>query len=129
MPKLKEDSLKKRYTCKYCDKSFPTKQGLAGHIQFKHQKKFIKKPDLSPSEIVPKLKEVQYIIESPTVPLEDTVDMIKYWTEFEFLCDAFKIELNQQDLKHYVIANLVQIHQNRRLKEKIINALIGMTNK
>lgn len=123
MPKLKEDSLKRRYTCQYCGKSFPTKQGLAGHIQFKHQKKFIKEPDLSPLEIAPKLKEVQNILESPTVPLEDTVDVIGYWTEFKLLCQAFKIELNQQDLKHYVIASLVQIHQNQRLKEKIINAL------
>ena len=120
MPKLKEDSLKKRYTCQYCGKSFPTKQGLSGHIQFKHQKKWIKEPDLpSLLEIAPKLKYVEDMFET-TVPMDDKLDMITYWPEFKSLCLAFKIELNQQDLKHYVIANLVQIHQNQRLKKKLL---------
>jgi len=127
MPKLKGDSLKNRYACQYCGKSFPTKQGLSGHIQFKHQKKWIKEPDLTALEIIPKLIQVQELFESYTVPPDDTLDMIKYWSEFKSLCLAFNIELNQQDLKHYVIASLIQIHQNRRLKEKIINALSGMT--
>lgn len=79
MPKLKEDSLKKRFTCQYCGKSFPTRQGLSGHIQFKHQKKWIKEPDLpSYLEIVPKLKDIEELLESSTVPLDDTLDMIKY---------------------------------------------------
>jgi competence CoiA-like predicted nuclease len=129
MPKLKEDSLKKRYTCQYCGKSFPTKQGLAGHIQFKHQKKWIKEPDLpSLLEIAPKLKYVEDMFET-TVPMDDKLDMITYWPEFKSLCLALNVELNQQDLKHYIIANLVQIHQNQRLKEKIINVLIGLTGK
>ena len=37
MPKLSQDSLKKRFSCQYCDKSFRTRQGLSGHIQFKHK--------------------------------------------------------------------------------------------
>ena len=130
MPKLKEDSLKKRYACPHCEKSFRTRQGLSGHIQFKHQKKWIKEPDLPPyEEIVRKLKYIEKLSGFSTVSSKDILDMIKYWLEFKLLCSAFKIEIKQQDLKHYVITNLVQIHQNQRLTEKIINALTGMTGK
>jgi len=117
MPKLKEDSLKKTFTCPHCDKSFRTRQGLAGHIQFKHQKKWTKEPDLPPyDEIVSTFKDVERLYGFSTVSSDDILDMIKYWLEFKLLCSkAFKIELNQQDLKHYVIASLVQIHQNQRL--------------
>ena len=116
MPKLKEDSLKKRYACPHCEKSFRTRQGLSGHIQFKHQKKWIKEPDLPPyEEIASKLVEIKKLYEFSTVSSKDIIDMIKYWLEFKLLCSAFKIELSQQDLKHYVIASLVQIHQNQRL--------------
>jgi hypothetical protein len=117
MPKLKEDYLKKRYTCQYCGKSFPTKQGLSGHIQFKHQKKWIKEPDLPPyTEIVSEFMEIEKHYGLLTVTSNDILDMMKYWLEFKLLCSkVFKIELNQQDLKHYVIASLVQIHQNQRL--------------
>jgi len=127
MPKLKEDSLKKRFTCQYCGESVRTRQGLSGHIQFKHQKKMVKEPDLTALEIIPKLIQVQELFESSIVPPDDKLDMIEYWSEFKALSLAFNIELNQQDLKHYVIASLVQIYQNQRLKEKIINALSGMT--
>jgi hypothetical protein len=123
MPKLKDDSLKKRFTCQYCGKSFPTRQGLSGHIQFKHQKKWVKEPDLPPiEEIARKLKQIE-IGGLSTAPFDDKVDVIKYWNEFKLMCEAFNIELNQQDLKHYVITSLVYIHQNQRLKNKIINAL------
>jgi uncharacterized Zn-finger protein len=129
MPKLKEDSLKKRHVCHYCGKSFPTKQGLAGHIQFKHQKKFIKEPDLPPYfEIAKKLKTIE-LSGFTTIPFDDTLDMIKFWTEFQTLSSAFNIELTQQDLKNYVIANLVQIYHNQRLKDKIIKALVSITGK
>jgi len=37
MPKFSADSLQKRFACPYCDKTFRTRQGLSGHIQFLHQ--------------------------------------------------------------------------------------------
>ena len=36
MPKLSQDTLAKRFTCHYCGESLRTRQGLFGHIQFKH---------------------------------------------------------------------------------------------
>jgi len=37
MSKLSEKTLEKRFQCDYCGKTFRTRQGLSGHIQFKHQ--------------------------------------------------------------------------------------------
>jgi len=127
MPKLKEDSLKKTFTCPLCHKLFRTRQGLSGHILFKHQKKYIKEPDLTITLKIAKKLKIIDLSDFSTVPLNEIVDMVKFWNEFKLIFEAFDIELNQQDLKHYMITSLVQIYQNQRLKEKIIKALIGMT--
>jgi len=37
MPKLSDEALEKRFQCDYCGDTFRTRQGLSGHIQFKHQ--------------------------------------------------------------------------------------------
>ena len=36
MPKLSQQTLEKRFPCPHCGKTFRTRQGLSGHIQFKH---------------------------------------------------------------------------------------------
>ena len=37
MPKLNKNSLEKRFICEYCGEPIRTRQGLSGHIQFKHK--------------------------------------------------------------------------------------------
>ncbi|MDP2719281.1 MAG: hypothetical protein Q8P44_05575, partial [Dehalococcoidia bacterium] len=36
MPKLSQATLEKRFQCGYCAKTLRSRQGLSGHIQFKH---------------------------------------------------------------------------------------------
>ena len=36
MPKLSQDALSKMFQCEYCGDLLRTRQGLSGHIQFKH---------------------------------------------------------------------------------------------
>ena len=36
MPKLSKQTLEKRFSCSHCGQTFRTRQGLSGHIQFKH---------------------------------------------------------------------------------------------
>jgi len=37
MPGLSKKTLEKRFQCDYCGETFRTRQGLSGHVQFKHQ--------------------------------------------------------------------------------------------
>jgi len=52
MSKLSEKTLEKRFQCDYCGKTFRTRQGLSGHIQFKHQT--LNKPEYAPLGFVTK---------------------------------------------------------------------------
>jgi len=131
MPKLTKDSLEKRFSCQYCGESFRTRQGLSGHIQWKHGKKYkLKIPDLTleVDEAV-KLKQIQQILglsESTQYAMSST---IIWWGVVQSFCEVFNIELNQQDLKNYLITSLAQINQNEQLKQEITKTLSSLSDK
>ena len=134
MPKLSKKSLEKRFYCQYCGVSVRTRQGLSGHIQWKHGKKYEYqdlKIKVAASEVIQlkAMKELQVKYGLPDWTLEDVGDTIAWWTTVRSLCDVFGIKLNQQDLKNYLITSFVQIHQNRRLKQDILDSLGGLNKK
>jgi len=129
MPELTKNSLEKRFTCHYCGKSIRTRQGLSGHIQFKHgTKQKHQKPDLTLT--VPKAVDLKLWREGLNLSkstFDAAVDTVIWWDIVRLFCEVFDIELNQQDLKNYLITSLVQIHQNEQLKQDIIEKLGRLT--
>lgn len=58
MPKLSEKTLERRFQCDYCGETLRTRQGLSGHIQFKHKGYF--KPSTKSKQIT-KTVDMLYI--------------------------------------------------------------------
>jgi len=130
MPKLSTDSLNKRFPCQYCGDSFRTRQGLSGHIQWKHQKKDSKLPDITLTpEIAINLKMLKEGLDLSKSELAAMIDVTSWWSVVKLFCEAFDIELNQQDLKNYLITSLAQIRQSERLKQQLVDILTSLTNK
>jgi len=125
MPKLSKDALAKRFPCEYCGEFFRTRQGLSGHIQFKHGTKQTKQPlDLKvKAERMLDLKILQKAFDVSDFTLHAYADAVAFWQQLQLFCKAFEIELNQQDLKKYLITSLVHIHQNERLMRQLITSL------
>lgn len=113
MPKLTKDSLEKRFLCQYCGESFRTRQGLSGHIQWKHKDKHATYLDLTIPDagdlMLMKAGYEQFGLSDSK--LKAILDSILWWDVVKAFCKLSKIKLNQQDLKNYVIASLAHIQQ------------------
>ena len=119
MPKLSEETLRKRFQCDYCGETFRTRQGLSGHIQFKHQPLFIstakntkitKKIDLdfiaSHNLKIKLWKKANGLTESTS----DTIlSLLVNWGSARSFFKIFDIELTEQAFKIYLLAGLGKI--------------------
>lgn len=125
MPKLTKDSLEKRFICQHCGDSFRTRQGLSGHIQFKHgiagQKKGKKEVEfmLTKNDILKKLGLWKAGLEPSEFEYEAVLDMFLWWLHVDFLFKDFGLELNEQDLHNYVITSLANIRQSAQLLKQL----------
>ena len=112
MPKLSNKSLEKRFTCQYCDDSFRTRQGLSGHIQWKHQAgKKSSKMDLA--DIVStgiSYQTMGTLAGLPQSQIKANLRILAKWVEVEGFCDYLKIKLSPQDFKNYIIVSMAQQH-------------------
>ena len=114
MPKLTADSLEKKFVCQYCGESVRTRQGLSGHIQWKHGKKSaIKKADipsfLSKAPDVMLWKTTSYL---PQSTLQAIANLIAGWPHVKSFCSVFEVELTKQDFKNYFLAGFAQAFSN-----------------
>ena len=116
MPKLTEKTLEKRFTCEHCGKTFRTRQGLSGHIQFKHQAYY--KSSTKSKTIVKDIdmkfissKQKDLVAWQATSQLSksnnDTIlGLIINWVHVMNLFSALDIELTKQDFKNYLLAGM-----------------------
>jgi len=110
----------KGFTCQYCGNTFRSRQGLSGHIQFKHgitgQKK-VKQVEfkLTKKDVTSKLVQWKAISKPSEFEYEAVVDMFLWWIQVKTLFKAFGLELNEQDLHNYVITSLANIRQSTQL--------------
>lgn len=106
-----KDPLAKKFICKYCGKAFRTRQGLSGHIQFRHGA--LQKPQqIDNTYISSKIKDVALFgaawglsksaIKARQMALAD-------WLEVRGLCEFLDINVNAQDFKYYLIGRLAQL--------------------
>jgi len=114
MYQVHEDPLTKKFVCKHCGKAVRTRQGLSGHIQFKHATK--QNTLLIAIEEVALLKAVLKVVGgtiglpgSTTQKIEAILDN---WIEVVTICEPLGIVLNKQDFKDYFVARLADMYQS-----------------
>jgi uncharacterized C2H2 Zn-finger protein len=112
MPKLSKHSLEKMFPCPYCGVLFRTRQGLSGHIQFKHQppQKNIdayEKKALGLAKKIRVWKQMKYG-QGQSLPKhihEQGLNILQRWA---FLLSYFYnlgVELGDNDFKNFFIHN------------------------
>ena len=109
-----KDPLNKKFPCKQCGKLFRTRQGLSGHIQFKHGTKknalAIAAKDILDIKI--KLKTVEDIMNLPKPTTQMINAILDNWLNVVYICASAGIDLNKQDFKTYFVARVADIYQS-----------------
>lgn len=112
MPKLTEKTLEKRFKCEYCGETFRTRQGLSGHIQFKHKaayKKEAKTQEIDVEFTLSKLKYVlvwQSINQLPQQTNKAITNLLSNWQHVYHFFAELGLKPTEQDLKTYLLAGL-----------------------
>jgi hypothetical protein len=115
MPKLRTDELKKRFACDECGATFRTRQGRAGHAQFKHNKgsqppKAIQEPGNVESWFSAKNLTEWIILERLAGSSEAKIaflrDVFERWTLVRSSLHALGPSTDQADFKTFVIRQL-----------------------
>lgn len=107
-----KDPLNKKFVCKHCGKVFRTRQGLSGHIQWKHGAKQ-KIHQIDADYLLDKLPEVkiwEMTCGLPTSTIQATKNILATWLYVRSFCESIDIDLNKQDFKSYLIASLASVH-------------------
>ncbi len=109
-----KDPLNKKFPCPQCGNLFRTRQGLSGHIQFKHGTKqntlVIAANDIL--ELKVKLKAVEGILELPKSTSQMIQAILDNWLNIVYISNSAGINLNKQDFKNYFVARLADIYQS-----------------
>ena len=117
MPKLSEKTLEKRFQCDYCGETFRTRQGLSGHIQFKHQTlyspitKNTKNTNVNDNNfILSKKTDLWRKSNGLTKSTSDTIlTLLVNWLKVRRFFKTLDVELTEQDFKTYLLAGLGKI--------------------
>jgi hypothetical protein len=129
MPKLSQDSLNKRFTCQYCEDTFRTRQGLSGHIQFKHKVQQSQSMDDKYNDISNIIKIAKHLDSVGKAAglskarSQGQARIVARWSSVFTVCDVLKLKLNNQDFKNYLIASLACMYENEELEERLINEI------
>ncbi len=109
-----KDPLNKKFQCKHCDKLFRTRQGLSGHIQFKHGTKqnvlSIAAKDILDIKI--SLKTIEKIMNLPKPTTQMINAILDNWLNVVYICASAGIDLNKQDFKNYFVARIADMYQS-----------------
>jgi hypothetical protein len=129
MPKLTQKTLEKRFQCPFCGETTRTRNGLSGHIQFKHasgvqpskqaeEKGFQIEPDqVTRVALQKKLSALigQALIDEDVEEANIKAD----WFLISDFLKGQKIVLNKADYKSYLIFALAMSFGNQRLMNKL----------
>jgi len=106
----KGDPLAKEFPCQECGDRFRTRQGLSGHIRFKHGSHSDK------DAIIDKMQDImecKVLLEAKGqglgLPASDIVErkrLLDQWMVRLEYCWTFGVRLNDEDFKDYIIRSL-----------------------
>jgi len=121
LPKLSKQTLEKRFSCSHCGQTFRTRQGLSGHIQFKH-------PSEAPAEEnsymqavldVFKFKQRAEIAGFNKEEISQMGQMSARWELVKAVFEDGHTKFNDTDFKTYLIVSLAQMRTNQQLFDKL----------
>jgi hypothetical protein len=134
MPKLTQQTLEKRFPCLHCGETFRTRQGLSGHIQFKHPTGTGGETK-SPAEWIVDIAGYKSALQLGGFSNEDVSELTQIragWALFEQFMGVApgnkKTKLGAADFKTYLIVAYAQMRANRRLIHRLnkdLNEAIG----
>lgn len=129
MPKLSQQTLEKRFQCQHCGETVRTRQGLSGHIQFKHSSE-AKQKQKSFYKTILVVAEQRGLEEqdkrSNKQKEEDLSDVTRIcidWTLVKNTVECSGVKFNDNDFKNYLIVSLAQMQANKRLYQELATDL------
>jgi hypothetical protein len=139
MPKLSNKTLDKMFICPNCGKPLRTRQGLSGHIQFKHKSEL---PAEEESFVEKYLglrdKSLKFKSHASVAGFneEEISKMLSIFLSWERIKTFFKLEqinISSLDFKNYLIMSLAEMQANqhlyRTLATDLSNAMVtGFTS-
>ena len=125
MPKLSQKTLEKRFSCSYCSRTFRTRQGLSGHIQFKHSTKKVPYEKSTTDSVIelttyPMLLQAGGFSEAES---RELTNIVSDWAKITALLPTQHLSIDKGDLKNFLIMAYATMYSNRRLKAEIVDDL------
>ena len=125
MPKLSQQTLEKMFPCPVCGERKRTRQGLSGHIQYKHppadkQKK--QSPLDLTGDTVTSFSDFRDNALTSGFGME-MLEMEEIWKSWQQITTLFKnsnVPYNNSDYKNYLIISLTQMKANQRLYDRLL---------
>lgn len=118
MPKLSTEALAKRFKCPYCEKTLRGRQGLSGHIQFKHGRGQ-QSSEMDAAWLVRQIGRIEKVFGTtmamPEADVRARMNILKVWPDVIGLANTIGITLNRQDFKNYFLTRLALIHYKESL--------------
>ena len=124
MPKLSKKTLDKMFQCPHCGHMFRTRQGLSGHIRFKH--------DVGTKSAEEKIMNddlTKVAIEAMEKSKKDGEDLARMalvqaeWHFFKKCMEIGNIKLSDADFKQFLIVGAAAMYGNQRLMSELANEL------
>jgi len=126
MYQVHKDPLTKKFVCKHCGEAKRTRQGLSGHIQFKHSTGKETQQQIDAAYLSSKVLDIKIWEETCGLPestMQATRTALLTWLYAKMFCDIIGIDLNKQDFKNYLMAGLASVYQNESLKEELLASI------
>ena len=127
MPRLSQSTLEKRFQCPHCGETFRTRQGLSGHIQWKHfmgtgaEENDDKQSFLDPIAVQVRAE----IMGFNKKEIGEMMHILVRWKAIVALVENEHITFNNADYKNYLIVSLAQMRANTRLHQELVSELAG----
>ncbi len=131
MPKLSQQTLEKRFKCPHCGERIRSRQGLSGHIQFKHPKGATVAAAKSLEDLATEKIAMQRVASMGGVTdaeLQELLEIRADWLFIRPLIEKGNIKLNAIDYKTYLFIAAAIMFGNQRLMNKLtkeLNSAIG----
>ena len=125
MPKLSQQTLEKRFSCPHCGQKIRTRQGLLGHIQFKHASGAIKK-EKSLIDLVTDIKIKEKFLRSIGLgeqEISELTQVRREWVYVKTLMEDKDCKVSDADFKTYQIVAYALMASDKRFKNWLTGEL------
>ena len=123
MPKLTQQTLEKRFRCPYCSVTLRTRQGLSGHIQFRHSRGTTGTGRKSLHDAITESIVSQRLASEPMgssdAEFQEMAEIRADWRFIKVFMGEGNIKFNDADYKTYLLVAAAFMYGNQRLMNKL----------